>query len=203
MTNYCQRTVVVDTLTSNTDPKICISYCYCDYSQADTLETTNILGTIIKQLLGKTDIPGELEQKIDRCYKDGVSGPSFEQLDDILVSAVALFSKVYIVLDGLDECSRQERKEVLSTLQKLGELETVIKVFIASRDEIDIRRAFAAECYIHVSEDDITPDVTRFVKEAVALKLQSGELVVCSDTLVQDIVTALVNGARGMSISQF
>ncbi|KAI9857597.1 MAG: hypothetical protein M1813_008189 [Trichoglossum hirsutum] len=198
----CGKTIlttsVVDSIINTDEPGTAAAFHYCDYSDSITLESTSVLGTIARQLLEKSDdIPNEVEQRINLSYKDGTRTPSAGDLISILASSLATFSKVFIVVDGLDECQSSARRTILLALKQLMRLEhTIVKLYVTSRDEADIRASFTDHFSIQLMEDNIMPDISHYVSEAVLSRRQSR--LKCDDTLAREIVVALVEGARGM-----
>lgn len=74
---------------------------------------------------------------------------------------------VYIVLDGLDECDKIERKQLLRTI--LGFLQNCsnLHILIASRKEVDIRQELGIECETLNVEEKNRTDIKRFVTREI------------------------------------
>ena len=193
---------MADNLIAGIDnPKLAVASYYCDYSDQNTLTALSIHGTLIKQLLGTIEIPKDLEEEIDRCYAHGTRRPDILEILDILFRTLELFSRVYLVIDGLDECKRKERAVVLSSVKKLATSDVpVVKVFVSSREEADITASLEAYEQVHVTEESISPDIALFVADAIDQRLRSRAMLVHSQLLRQEIITALVEEARGMYI---
>jgi hypothetical protein len=51
--------------------------------------------------------------------------------------------EVYIVIDALDECPENDRPDIIRLLTEVMALLPCVKVFVTSRREGDIERAFA------------------------------------------------------------
>ena len=176
-----------------------ISYYYCDFSDSKSLETHTILGTIIRQLLENIIIPDDLEQKIDESYRLGTRTATDDELASILYMVVKLFSIIYICIDGLDECGKDEQAMILSVVDQLAQSsQTTVKILITSRQEPLISSSLGLFPQLQVSADKNSIDIALFVKETVKLKIRSGDLVVQDPSLELDIVSALINGADGM-----
>src|SRR5213595_1137874 len=95
------RAIVIDHLTAIlTSRGTVISYYYCDYSDLHTLEALSILGCLIKQMLNNIEIPNDIVEQIDQCYRHGIRKSATEELVAILLSVIQLFSKMYIVIDS-------------------------------------------------------------------------------------------------------
>ena len=194
------RSSVVDSLLAEAEStKIAVASYYCDYSDSNTLTALSIFGTLIKQLLSTVTIPQHIEQQIDRCYAHGARTPDSHEMLEIFVETLKLFSKVYLVIDGLDECKREEHAVVLSSVKKLVVSDVPeLKLFVSSREEADITACLEANETIHVTEESINPDIELFVTEAIDQRLRSGAMVVHNKSLRQEIITGLIKGARGM-----
>jgi hypothetical protein len=178
-----------------------IAHYYCDYSEPDTLTAVAILGCLIKQLLEKIDISDDIAKQIDRCYKCGTGKPTTEELITLLLAVLRLFPELYVVIDGIDECESQEREDVFSIIRQLADFGgCVVKAFISSREEVDIKKAFARYRQIHVSEANVMSDIDSYVKGAVEVRVQTGKLVVRDHSLVGTVIDALSHGARGMYV---
>ena len=74
---------------------------------------------------------------------------------------------VYIILDGLDECDEIERKQLLRTVLGLWQNCSNLHVLIASRKEVDIRRALETKCETLVVEEKNRNDIEQFVTKEI------------------------------------
>jgi len=196
------RSSVIDFLKSSTTKQgSTVIYYYCDYSQVKTLEPPNIIGTLIKKLLYNVDIPTNVEQEIDNAFRQPSRGPEVEDLQSVLDLVVMLFPKVYIVIDGLDECRKEDQALVLSAMKRLAPI-TTTKLFISSREDDLIKKALSGCPQIDFSAANVGRDIESFVEGTVKSKLQSRELAISNPCLEQEIISALVDGASGMYILQ-
>ena len=194
------RSSVVDGLLAEVDNRqTAVASYYCDYSDTNTLTALSIFGTLIKQMLATVDFPQSVEKLIDRCYAHGTRTPDNREMLELISETSKLFSKVYLVIDGLDECKREERAIVLSSVKNLVTLdEPMVKIFVSSREEADIKACLQADQLIYITEESISPDIALFITEAVDQRLRSGAMLDHSQPLRQEIITGLVEGARGM-----
>ena len=70
---------------------------------------------------------------------------------------------VYIILDGLDECDESERKQLLRKMLGLWQDCSNLHILVASRKEVDIRRALETKCATLNIEEKNRIDIKRFV----------------------------------------
>lgn len=176
-----------------------VVYFYCDYSDVDSLDIPRIVENFILQLVStKSEIPKELESTLLDAYI-GIRKPGLEELLEILSSTIKLFTNIYIILDGIDECTGSNRADLLRVIHSIiAPSSTVVKLLIASRADVDLEKAFNNYLCLEVSGNNISADIETFVNSIISKKLESGDLVVRNPALVGEIIKALVNGAQGM-----
>ena len=87
--------------------------------------------------------------------------------DNLLETFICGSEPVYIVLDGLDECGEIERKQLLKTILDLWQNCSNLHVLVASRKEVDIRRALETNCATLIVEEKNRPDIKRFVTKEI------------------------------------
>ncbi|KAH0561960.1 hypothetical protein GP486_003332 [Trichoglossum hirsutum] len=176
-----------------------IIYYYCDYSDPKTLNASSIIGTLIQQLLLLKGLTDEIEIRIEQAYVLGLKEPLGEDLFAILDLAVKIFSKAFIVVDGLDECPAEDQATILSLVNHLTQSEDpLIRILIFSREESRIALALSAFPCLHITAPSVHADVTAFVEKAVAARILTGELKIKDPKLEQVIISALIDGAQGM-----
>jgi hypothetical protein len=103
-----------------------------------------------------------------------------------------------IFIDALDECDPNWQDELLDALQiKINRNESLLKVFISSRDDGDIVLRLTGSPNIYIQSKDNQSDIERFVhakvRKAIAQKrLLNGEI---PDELTDEIIKVLCEGA--------
>jgi KAP family P-loop domain len=182
-----------------TSHETAINYYYCDFSDPISLEARSILGAIIRELLENIIIPEDLEQKIEQFYRYGTRTAAEDELLSILNAVLKYFSKIYICIDGLDECEKNEQATILSMVKQLAKFDhTVLKFIIISREETLISTSLRKFPRLRVSADKNSLDIRVFVEETVKSNIRSGALTIRDHSLESDIKSALIDGADGM-----
>lgn len=191
---------MVDALLASSVPKgPTVIYFYCDYSDKRTVEFPVIIGSFIKQLLLQIDMPDHIQSKLETTFQFGFRHPDIDELLEILLLVLKLFNRVFIILDGIDECGSNSRVDLLAGIRLIvGSSPITVKLFLASRAEVDFKRVFGKYICLPISVENITSDIVSFVDGIVQAKIVSGDLVVQNPALVREIVDALVKGAQGM-----
>lgn len=109
--------------------------------------------------------------------------------------------KLWLVLDGLDECEKKERKKVLSWVSKItsDQSPTRVQVFITSQDKSDLRHAnspLSGSPSISLHEAGHQDDIRAYVSRKAAKRRQQFDL---PTEIEQDIVYKVTRNANGMS----
>lgn len=176
-----------------------VVYYYCDSSDSRSLKLQNILGTIIRQLLETIVISEALEQQIDKYFRPQTRVATEEELFTLLSDAAQNFSNMYLLIDGLDECDKEDIDKILSVLgQLLRSQRPLIKIALFSREEKTIANALKSYSRVRVSSDKISLDLSIFIQETVESKINCGRLCVSDPSLKKEVINALINGAQGM-----
>ena len=149
-----------------------------------------------------------LPPKINDVYKkhyENHSQPGFQELQDIFVAIVQQFSSVFLVLDALDECTLDQRADLCEFFTAIVEHTTrtghgIIKLFVASRNELDIERIFLSKSFptIEVEAKKVDSDIQLYVQTQIEKLFHDGSLSLKNKMLKDKILTALTTNAGGM-----
>ena len=110
---------------------------YCDFASREAQSSTNMLGSLLKQLLsGLGAIPVEIVQKF-RGQKKAIGGRR-PQLPDIVKMCVAVASlqRTFICVDALDECVPSHQLDVLGALGQILRGSPNTRIFMTGRPHI-------------------------------------------------------------------
>ncbi|EPS42608.1 hypothetical protein H072_3408 [Dactylellina haptotyla CBS 200.50] len=131
-----------------------------DYKQAAGQEMSDILASLLKQLVSRqSSLPKEVKLLFDKHDRDGTR-PSTEFIVGALRSVAALYSRVFIIIDAIDECQTTDRcqQKLLNTLFELN-ASCGVSILTTSRDIKEINDQFKANgCTtkaIFAHEDDV------------------------------------------------
>jgi len=127
--------VVVDHLCDQViEQDIAVACSYYDFASREAQFPTNMLGSLLKQLLsGLGAIPVKIVQKF-RGQKKAIGGRRL-QLPDIVEMWVAVTSlqRTFICVDALDECVPRHRLEVLGALGQILRGSPNTRIFMTGR----------------------------------------------------------------------
>ena len=191
-----------------------IAYFYCQRNTADIQRSnpTEVLRAILKQvMLCKAD--WEAESPTAKEYKRRREeaeefGSNIEPLDitetnqQIIDTVVEM--PLTIVIDALDECDPDRRHQLLQALDLLLEKSAhLVKVFVSSRDHIDIVLKLQKHRDIYIGVNDNKQDIIRFIQSEIQKVQSEGRLLrgMVSSELQDSISDILARKAQGMYVA--
>lgn len=113
-----------------------------------------------------------------------------------LLESVEFYPKTTLVLDALDECEPQSRWQLVKMIQDLtSKSGRLLKVFISSRPDGDIRELFASQPNITIQAADNQEDIEIFVNKEIIRHRRWNKI---SPLLRDEIVKTLLDRSSGM-----
>ncbi|KAK0765065.1 hypothetical protein N5P37_002542 [Trichoderma harzianum] len=144
------------------DADIGISYLYCDYRRQNEQKAEDLVANLLKQLTqGRAAMP-DFIKTLYAEFRKKPERPSLRNLSEAMRSVCLLYSKVFIIVDALDECQPADncRKSFLSEIFKLQE-GTNVNFFATARNIPDILEAFKHSSSLEISARD--EDVQKYL----------------------------------------
>lgn len=193
-----RASVIEKLLTKKRSPEVFISFFFIRFDDRQSLNAEIILKSIIRQMLNISNIYEKVETLLDNMQHNLASG--LNEIEKLLQSIATEFKTLYIVIDGLDECIKSERHDLLRTLHSVMKVRSNIKLFLAGRDSVsrEVQIKFSALKQIPMDCSSAQSDITKYVEGMVQEKLKNEELIVGDPDLIEDIKAALSGGANGM-----
>ena len=135
-----------------------IAYIYCDFRRTDGQRAGELLASLLKQLAGCWSAMPEIVKALYDSHKSNNTRPSIEELSRTLKSVASLFSRVFIIVDALDECpgTRDHRSRFLEEVSKL-QTKTQSNRFATSRyvPEVESELELTMHLEIRATKDDV------------------------------------------------
>ena len=189
--------LVIDSLCDQAgEESIAVAGLYCDFLSQQEQTTTNMVGAILKQLVGRGGIPGYLRGAFQKAKMEfGGRGPRLADLMQFLRTAIASLPRVFICLDALDECLPKYLPELLESLKDIVWETPGTRVFLTGRPHVgeDVQRYFPKVVVIPIStkQDDI--------RDYVEMRLgRDGEPEAMSNDLRADIIRIILERISDM-----
>jgi len=130
--------VVVDYLCDQiTEQDMTVACFYYDFASREAQSPTNMLGSLLKQLLsGLGAMPGEIVQKF-QGQKKAIGGRRLQLADIVkMCTAVTSLQRTFICVDALDECVPRHRLEVLHAFGQILRGSPNTRMFMTGRSHI-------------------------------------------------------------------
>lgn len=154
-----------------------------------------VLGSLARQIL--ESLP---DSQWTDMLKEESRSLTMDRLTLILAKVVPQMRRVYLILDGFDEFPDIERRilaEQLKELQSWVQLRICISWRLEAksraREDFDV---FGLHATLRIPL--INPEIGKFVNTEIDALLESGELGIRDDAIVDEIRRRLVEGADGM-----
>ncbi|KAJ7434237.1 hypothetical protein FB451DRAFT_1195524 [Mycena latifolia] len=144
---------------------VCI---YLNHKETETQTITNLLGGLWRQLMLGKPISATVQNLYD-YHHERQTRPQLEEVWKALESAVAQYSKVFIVIDALDEYPENYRHRFLKYLGTLG---PNVNIMMTSRPHINLDSQFPhlKTIEIRATEDDIHKYVNAQIQNSNTIK---------------------------------
>ncbi|KAK4198559.1 ankyrin repeat-containing domain protein [Triangularia verruculosa] len=184
------------------NPECAVAFFFCDVSKGAATSLTDLFGTLAAQLARQSE---DAYQTLERYYSElnperGVTrAATVDRLGFVLAEMIGCFTRVYIVIDGLDEYG-QEATKIITTLSRIWDSTETCSIALLSRDEAYIREELEDELefeYLEVAarKEDIEPYVIAKIEEKFRKGKKKREMM---EETKEAITNALVAGSGGM-----
>ncbi|KAF4947147.1 hypothetical protein FGADI_10603 [Fusarium gaditjirri] len=181
---------VVDDL--NLQSNTIVLYFFARYDRPDALNARTILGSLIRQLLEHF----VANRDFDHIFKSEASIRDADDVVEIFNQVPAHNRRVFIVLDGVDECPMEEQHALLRALSVIQPRGYKLCVSVRTLEQTSAWKDHSFRFNISIPEDN--PDISDYVQVEVARRIQEGRLVIEDPNLVQEVKEKLISGACGM-----
>jgi Cdc6-like AAA superfamily ATPase len=193
--------IVVEELTTgfSNDPTIGIAYIYCNFQRQEEQKIDNLLASLLKQLAeSQPSLPGNVKDLYDR-HKTERTRPSLDEISRSLQAVTTLYSRVFIIVDALDECQISDgcRQRFLSGLFSLH-AKCRANLFATSRPISSIEKEFKGNPMLEVRASD--EDVRGYINGHL---FRLPGFVARSPELQEEIKTDIVKAVNGMYVVYF
>ena len=119
--------------------KIAVACFYCDFQNQKMQTPENMLGALVKQVIGKLGvIPPEIDAAFQKA-KGQVGGWGLRTPEalELLKAAVAPLNQAFICIDALDELQGKHLPKLLRSLHAISESYPGVRFFFTGRPHIE------------------------------------------------------------------
>lgn len=200
--------IVIDKLTTDfkDDNSIGIAYLYCNFRRTDEQKAEDLIASLLRQFAqSRPSLPESLKSVYDK-HKDMQTKPSFGEISQALESVVSVYSRVFIVIDALDECPASDGggflPEIFALQAKFG-----ANIFATSRPIPKIAAKFAGSMRLEIQARD--EDVIGYIKGHINGDMPNDEMQQLRENIHQcpeleeEITIGISSAVQGMHVSRF
>ncbi|KAJ7444224.1 ankyrin repeat domain-containing protein [Mycena latifolia] len=165
---------------------------YLNHKETDSQTISNLLGALSTQLMLGKHIP-PLVHSLYEHHIARRTRPGIDEFHKVLDLAVALYPKVYFIIDALDEYPENYRHRFLKYLGTLG---PKVNIMMTSRPHINLEAQFPnmRTIEIHATEEDIHKYLDTQIQNSVRLSKH----VQTRPELQDEIQSKILGNAKGM-----
>lgn len=162
---------------------------------------------IIKQLSvvlpGDDRLPEVVLQEYKGREKGGLADGALRlsECEKLIVSLLDIHPQTTIIIDALDEVYQDKRWILISSLQKIiVRSPSLVKIFVSSRDNLDIRLRLEDVPNMYIEATDNRGDITRYVQRELKRATDNRLLLAgrASESLKAQIISTIEQHANGM-----
>ncbi|KAF7341369.1 Ankyrin repeat-containing domain [Mycena venus] len=185
--------IVVDHLRTSLDHEnIRIAVVYLNHKETEAQSPSNVLASIWRQLI----IEQPLSPTVERLYvkhREQRTRPSLDDTHGVLYSTVSQLSRVFIVVDALDEYPEEQRDTLLERLSILGPSVTLM---VTSRPHINIKHVIPEFEVIEIRA--AKDDIRQYLEGQIRKSQRLSRHVKNAPDVRQALETRIVEGCDGM-----
>ncbi|KAK4170833.1 ankyrin repeat-containing domain protein [Triangularia setosa] len=185
--------IVVDDLHTRFryDVRVGIAYLYCNFRRHADQKVEDLLSNLIRQLAQDQSLFPECLKVLYDKHK-GRTRPSLDELSRALQTVANLFSRIFIVVDALDECQLGSQSKLLTEIFAL-QSKTGANIFATSRSILGITERFKDGVSLEIQAQP--EDVERYIKGNVT---RMPSCVTQNRDLQKEIITKITQAVDGM-----
>lgn len=178
------------------DRSVGLAYIYCNFRRHHEQSVDNILASLIKQLCQRMSFLPEDIKTLYAQHKKRQTRPELDELFESLSVLLGHFSKIFIVVDALDEYSSRDEalRRLLSELFRLQSNSTV-SIFATSRHSPVIQSAFDGCLQQEIFA--AAEDVEAYLRDHMS---DLSRVVLGNNKLQDEIVEAIMKTVDGMYV---
>ncbi|RSL41977.1 hypothetical protein CEP51_016530 [Fusarium floridanum] len=167
--------LVIDHLRRTAPEETVVVYAYYDAGKREQQKVAHILASLLRQLVeASPSMPGSVQRLHLKNKGRELSSVSSREFTDALIDAARLFSRVYVVIDALDESD-----DLSNLLPEIFKMQQAVKtnVFATSRPDKRIEARFnqSLSLEIRASDEDVSLYLDTRIAQHDVIKDEFGE----------------------------
>ncbi|KAJ7241273.1 ankyrin repeat-containing domain protein [Mycena rebaudengoi] len=185
--------IVVDYLRTHVQSdNVGVAAAYLNHKESEAQSPSNILAGLWWQLVAERLI-SPLAQQLYQKHQNRRTRPSLDKVCEMFRCTVAEYSKVFVVVDALDEYPEAHRDILLDALAAMGQR---VSLMLTSRPNITPEPFFSTALVLEISAKD--EDIRCYVKAQIQSGFRLSKHVRARPELREEIETKIAEKADGM-----
>jgi hypothetical protein len=179
---------------------IAVACIFCNYKERSTQSLEELVASILTQIIQDDQLASESIKAFCKEFRDKQRRPRLTNLIDALRSEIQTYSKVFFVLDALDECLEDNQGRLIAEFESIS---STVYLMVTSRPLDLIKQQFQGACYLDINAKD--GDVRKYIDSRIRRGQTKNEILLAQ--LAQDdrglrdsIADKIVTSTRGMSV---
>jgi hypothetical protein len=147
-------------------PGTSVIFFYCRYLDNDRSTFLGVARGLLSQMLSQDS--ALLSYLYDEASKSGQTVlATISVAKDLLRTSIKNCDKLYVIIDGLDECEREDRRQIVSFFEEMwaslpqDEADSLRCLFL-SQDDNAARKDFAKMSYLKITEAHTKKDIQAY-----------------------------------------
>jgi hypothetical protein len=168
---------------------VAVACIYCNYKEQIAQTVSNLIASLVRQLVQDRSVISDGIKTLYELHHYRGTHPTLDELTEALESEIRTYSKVFVIVDALDECPEDGTRANL-----LGELQSLtgtVNLLVTSRGLSSIARQFEGASRLDIRATD--GDVRRYIEGRIA-SVPRRHL----KALREEIVAQVIEKAQGM-----
>lgn len=190
------RSIVVNHLEQRfVQDDVAVAYVYCSYKEQEGQTAVNLIASLLQQLIQRNPVISDDIVSLYRHHKQMQTCPTLDELSKLLQLEIRRLSKVFILIDALDECSESNSTRD-SFVAEIRNLQPITHLLVTSRHISTIEREFekAARVEIHATDEDIR----KYVESRIKGDRQLIRQIQKDPALQGTIINTIIEKTKGM-----
>ncbi|TFY61174.1 hypothetical protein EVG20_g7156 [Dentipellis fragilis] len=174
-----------------------VAFFYFDFKDSSKQNFSGLLRSLLGQLFSQSHEASTVFVKLYADHDNGLRQPSQHDLQIALGDILKHFDAVYIVLDALDECDKDDRDRHLLPFVTLLKAQHSVHFLATSRNEADIKECMETKTtyVVNLGDNLIHNDIEAHLS---AVLQKQRPFMKYSDHIKQKIQDILLKRANGM-----
>jgi hypothetical protein len=193
------RSTVVDhiqtRLVHETSGLACI-YCYCSYKDQNMQTVSGLIANLLKQLVQYRPVISDHVKSLYNDHIDNGTRPAHDEFMDALRSEIATYTKVFVIVDALDEFLERDQEYLIRELRSLG---STVNLMVTSRPLPIIEEQFHGAKRLDILAK--SEDIRKYIESRIPRERRLVQQVKKDGNLLGTIMDKIGTSARGMYVS--